>query len=175
MRVIFIVIIGCISLVSCETKNEKTHKKTQSEIISEKMNETFPFSENGKIELLSYKDRRLYTRNIYEDSIYYDFIKDNDKIVERIALNKNLSLELYKLYFTKQCSDTESAACYDPRHSIVFYNGKSEIIGSIEVCFNCGTKMIRGKVAPKGDCRDNDDKLSAIFKEAGIKYFGENE
>lgn len=171
MRVVFIIAIACISLISCETKNERT----QSEIIDEKMSKTFPFSDNGKIELLSYKNRRLYTRNIYEDSIYFSFINDNEKIVERITLNKMLSSELYKLYFTERCAETESAACYDPRHSIIFYNNKSKIIGSIEICFDCGTKMIRGKVAPKGDCRSNDAKLVAIFKEAGIKYFGENE
>lgn len=175
MRIIFIVIITCVSFVSCENKSEKTHKKTQSEIISEKMNETFPFSENGKIELLSYKDRVLYTRNLNSDSIYYSFINDNDKIIERIELNKKLSLELYKLYFTRNCLDTEFASCFDPRHSIVFYNKKSEIISSIEICFDCGIKRSRGGVHPKGICRKNDDKLLTIFKKAGIKYFGENE
>ncbi|MGQ2984782.1 hypothetical protein [Flavobacterium sp.] len=166
----FLIIVAAVfSLFSCKNAEEKA--VVQKEVKLPKMEETFPFAETEKIELLSYENRndwdtiRRYSNRIVEDK---KLLFDTTHVKERVVLNEKLTKDLFKAFFTPT-PNSESAACFDPRHAVVFYNTNSEIIYAYEICFGCAV----------GQASNNDFKytmtsvgtLYPVFKSAGIKYF----
>lgn len=55
---------------------------------------------------------------------------------------------------------------------VLFYNKNGKLFNYFEVCLECGNG--EGGFEHNDICPERIAKLQAIFKEAGIKYFGES-
>lgn len=118
----------------------KTYKKPEN---------IYPFDRSDKIELVSYDTRRDSYSNdeLIQDGKFTLSKSALTKIEQRIRLDKTQSDSLFSiLYNYKKIrhGNFESVAdCYNPRHSIVFYqNGRA--IAFLEICFTCnGTRQTK--------------------------------
>ncbi|RXR28896.1 hypothetical protein EQG68_13770 [Flavobacterium piscinae] len=136
------------------------------------------FEQTKKIEILAYLDRNQW--EVEDNPDYFDlkYIENNNiKIKEkylknRIILNSlqidNLKKGLYEN--CKSFSIFEIAKCYNPRHSIIFYNEKNEIFGYIEICFECNRTKSSTNLNFISECALSQEEL---FKKFGITYFNE--
>ena len=176
-----LVFVAIFTLNSCNKKadEERTIVSSKAQVPLPKIEETFPFSEAEKIEIISYPVRRNWDTITNDKGRWgvINIVKDkklqvNPKgIKDRIILNDNLKDKLFKAIYTLY-EPSETAACFDPRHAVLFYNKKSEIIAYIEICFHCGTYKFSDNFKHGSF---NVGTLRQVFKDAGIKYFGEDE
>ncbi|MCH2231402.1 MAG: hypothetical protein MK105_13780 [Crocinitomicaceae bacterium] len=73
----------------------------------------------------------------YESSIIREESQlDTTHIGKRIELKSTLYDSLFNILYDSELS-TSSAACYNPRHGIIFYDINSSVIGYLEICFEC--------------------------------------
>ncbi len=136
------------------------------------------FNDVEKVEIYSYKDRSLWI----ESSSQSDLEKLN--FIRNYKVEINEKYLKHKLFLDKtQINDLKNGLrkssfinvpykCYNPRHSIIFYDDKNDIFGYIEICFECNRVI----------CSENLNfislsalNLESTFKEFGITYFGEEE
>lgn len=87
-------------------------------------------------------------------------------------LSKDQSKRLQSALVTKQ-KRKKGAFCYDPHHGFVFYDRKGNMMGYIELCFQCGNV----KSAPKGlpNVEWNWAEIRAILKELKIPIAKDND
>ncbi|AWH86040.1 hypothetical protein HYN59_13375 [Flavobacterium album] len=143
------------------------------------MEDTFPFSQTEKIEVISYPERNYWDtlRRGPRDGMGLvvenkKFVLDSSYIKERVFLDDKFKKLVFDLLFIKKRKEEcTAAACFIPRHTILFYNKKMEIIADIEVCLECGTSY--GSFKYNSMCSEGTEHLKEIFKQAGIKYFGD--
>lgn len=98
----------------------------------EKINATFEKAK--RIEILAYIDRNQWDREDNSDYFKLDYIKNNQLKINikylknRIVLNEEQILILKKKFV--ECEkENWAAACYDPRHAILFYDENDKIFG----------------------------------------------
>jgi len=143
--------------------------------LNEETNSTF--EKVKRVEILAYIDRNQWDKEDNPDYFKIDYIKNNQlKINEkylknRITLNEN-QIIILKKKFLKCEKENWAAACYDPRHAILFYDENDKIFGYIEVCFDCNGWQSSQNLAVFSECALG---LEETFKEFGITYFGEEE
>ncbi|WP_017498400.1 hypothetical protein [Flavobacterium sp. WG21] len=182
MRKIFL-LIAVFALVSCQNKKAKvlqenegiTMVKSESKIIKKR---DFPIKNFSKIELVSYYNRIYWDTLNYKGKFpsskvlvdNYRLTFDSTMIEERVILNKSQEKELLNLMVCDTCVPQEvSAACYNPRHMILFRDNKNRIIGYNEFCLSC----VGGRTSPN---LDNFQKycysdMETLFRKFGIKLF----
>lgn len=147
------------------------------------MVKTFPFSEASKIELISYPVRYEWdTINVNGDTRINSLVKDKKliinpkKVEQRIILNNELIKKLFNFLFIEECpTDHSQAACFDPRHSIIFYNKRNEVIAYSEICLGCSTSESSAGFEYNQLCIERMANLRIIFREAGMKIDIEDE
>jgi len=174
---LFVFLSGC---KKAEDSIIAVHK--EKSIPLSKMKETFPFSEAEKIEVISYSLRHTWDTIVVNGyTRTADVVKDKKLqvnptgIKDRIVLDSKSTEKLFKFFFTESCHDGSEATCYSPRHSVLFYNEKNEIIAYIEVCLECAISMNSEGFDYNSLCIERMGDLHKIFKEAGVKYFGEED
>ncbi len=182
-KIIFLIAI--LILVSC--KNEKTNNQIEEEgipivkSVSKVINRRdFPIKNFSKIELVSYYNRVLWDTSKYKgERPSYKMLADNYKLTfdstmiqERVILNKSQEKELLNLMISDACVPEEiSAACYDPRHMILFRDDKNRIIGYNEFCINCiGSRSSTNLDGFQKYCYSD---MGDLFRKFGIKLFVE--
>lgn len=184
-KIIFLITI--LILVSC--KNEKTNNQIQEEgilivkSVSKVINKReFPLKNFSKIEIVSYYDRIMWdTLEYKKESPFYKILVDNYKLTfdstmiqERVVLKKAQEKELLDLMVCDICVPEEiSAACYMPRHMILFRDDKNRIIGYNEFCINCIGS--RSSTNLKGFQKYCYSDMGDLFRKFGIKLFVEYE
>jgi len=133
----------------------------------------YPFSHAARVEVISYPSRAIWGNT--EDTDFIDDGKlsfDVSKIKDRVELNEEQKEKLYQFLFEEDCPFYGAVAkCYEPRHLILFYNADGKLFNYFEVCLECG--RAEGGFQYTDVCDDRMTDLKAIFKDAGIKYFGE--
>jgi hypothetical protein len=152
MKKILCLFIIVLSAISCYDKTSKNLTIEEKGIpIVKSVSKTihkreFPIKNFSKIEVVSYYDRISWDtleykkeapfRKILVDNYRLTF--DSTKIQERVVLNKIQEKELLNLMVCDTCVPEElSAACYKPRHMILFRDKKNRIIGYDEFCIEC--------------------------------------
>lgn len=178
----YIFIIFTVFLFSCASKTE--NKALVEKKALAKMEKTFPFSESERVEIISYPVRYTWdtipnanegvttVENIVIDKTLR--IKPSG-IKERFFLNNDQKVDLYKILYKKDNPECTVSTCYDPRHAILFYNDRSEIIAYIEICFDCGIDYASDGFDYNELCREGLSDVRKIFEKAGIKYYGEGQ
>jgi uncharacterized protein YqgQ len=135
------------------------------------------FEQTKKIEIIAYSNRNEWDSIDNTDYYKLNYIKNNiieikEKYLKsRIVLNPS---QLNKLKNGLINCKTKNwvAACYDPRHSILFYNKKDEVLGFIEICFECNRAESTSNLKFISECALSQEEL---FKEFGITYFNDTE
>lgn len=61
---------------------------------------------------------------------------DTSHIAERYTLQPTEFESLFEMLYDGEPANN-SAACYNPRHGIIFYDSSEKIIGFLEICFEC--------------------------------------
>jgi hypothetical protein len=132
---------------------------------SQKLQDIYPFNKSDKIQLVSYDTRR--------DSYGERDLIDNGKfsvkdIQQEVTLNSEQCDSLFSILYNFRSvpsgADTLQADCYQPRHSIVFYE-KKEAIAFFEVCFACGGSKQSLGVDFGQFCPEKQCMLQKFFKE----------
>jgi hypothetical protein len=180
-------LITILILVSC--KNEKTNNQIEEEgfaivkSVSKVINKReFPLKNFFKIEIVSYYDRIKWdTLEYKKESPFYKILVDNYKLTfdstmiqERVVLKKEQEKELLDLMVCDTCVPEEiPAACYMPRHVILFRDDKNRIIGYNEFCINCiGSRSSTNLNGFQKYCYSD---MGDLFRKFGIKLFVEYE
>jgi hypothetical protein len=143
--------------------------------------ESYPFSKCDYIEVMSYESRMNWdtingmSKDYYEYSILekgrMEVFRKNT--IEKIRLSKEQNEKLFDILYKTNCFISEAAACYEPRHSFVFYNTEKKPFASIEVCLDCyGSRETKG-VKGIEFCDEKVEKLRKFLESIGIKYFKE--
>jgi hypothetical protein len=134
------------------------------------------FEETKKVEILAYLDRNQWGKE--DNKKYYspvNYIRDKkidikeEYLKNRITLNSTQINKLKDGLINCEVENWE-AACYDPRHAIIFYNNENEVFGYIELCFDCNGSYYSPNMEILSKCALRQEKL---FKEFGITYFNE--
>ena len=108
------------------------------------------FKEVDKIELVElkpycyiqkYRSRFLGLTKKYERCTEASIIRSNSQldsthIGKRYELPKNKFDYIFDLLYNSESSN-DRAACYNPRHGIIFYDSTGNINGFLEICFEC--------------------------------------
>lgn len=134
------------------------------------------FDKVNRIEILAYVDRNKWNQEDNLDYLKLNFIQNgrleiNKKYLKnRIYLNKE-QIEILKNKLIKCNTENWAAACYDPRHALLFYDQKDKIFGHIEMCFDCNGSRSSENLKNFSECALG---LEKTFKEFGITYFGED-
>lgn len=143
------------------------HRKSEIDVI---------FEQTKKIEILAYLDRNQWEKE--DNPKYYspvNYIKDKkidikEKYLKnRIVLNSTQINKLKNELINSEVENWE-AACYNPRHAIIFYNNKNEVFGYVELCFDCNGSYYSPNMEIISKLALRQEKL---FKEFGITYFNE--
>ena len=141
----------------------------------------YPFSKCEYIEVISYESRLMWdtiggmSKDYYEYSILE---KGRMKVfekntIEKIRLNKTQNEELFNILYNTNCSESLTAACYEPRHSFIFYNKEKKPFASIEVCLDCYSSRETKGIKQIEFCDEKIIKLRTFLKSIGIKHFEE--
>lgn len=173
-------------LFSCEQKQIENTNKQQAQTVNKdsievgqcklsewkrKRNDVFPFNVCDRIELVTYNSTGTYDwgkigyNTILTDSIgQYGFC-------ERVRLNEKQVDTLFAIIYGYVSIDDEHirAACYNPRHAILFYKGNT-LVEYFEICFECmGTEYLRNQSRFPQFCNEQWCYLQQFFKDVGIK------
>jgi len=181
MRKIFFALtfLPVLILFSCneETNQEQIAEHEIGQCIysksTRKINDIFPFNACDRIELVTYDSigkenefRQIHrARTILTDSLgQYGFC-------ERVRIDSILTDSLFSIFYNYKSIDSMHirAACYNPRHAILFYKGQT-LIEYFEICFECaGTEYLRKESSFPGFCNEQWSYLKQFFRNAGIK------
>ena len=97
---------------------------------------TFPFSKAENVELIFYKKELSGGADLKK--IY------KVPFTKKIKLNESEKKELFEILYKETCFVEFSAACYEPRHALVFTKLK-DTIAVIEICLECaGSRETEG-------------------------------
>ena len=182
MEKIFLLLTALV-FISC--KNEKIIKveendgipilKSVSKVINKR---DFSLKNFSKIELVSYYDRISWdTLKYKEEQPFKKVLVDNYRLTfdstmiqERVILNKIQEKELLNLIVCDTCVPEEiAAACYRPRHMILFRDDKNRIVGYNEFCISCNGS--RNSTNIDGFQKYCLYEMGDLFKKFGIKLF----
>jgi hypothetical protein len=166
-----------VTTKSTKAQNETIEEEVEDDYAGEciykksgrQIAQTFPFSQSDKIELVSYKDR--------EDRFLNDeLIKDGTFIVPNISDRKQLDSQqidslfsiLYNFKTKNNRNEEFGADCYEPHHSVVFYE-TGRAIAFYEICFSCGgTRQTPGTDFGQF-CEEKLCMLQRFFRQAKIE------
>lgn len=140
----------------------------------------FPFDKIKKVEFLSYYNRIMWDERKDRNEVSYGELVKNQKIVfdttlikERIIVDRIQIKRLYDILKSNCKIQEEQAACYNPRHMILYRDYKNKIIAYQEFCFECiGSRQSKNLLNNSSFCFSD---MKDLFKNVGIKYFGETE
>jgi hypothetical protein len=84
---------------------------------------------------------------------------DTSRFFKKVNLSPmDISSLLKILYRNDKNSQNTWAACYQPRHAMVFYNSKGRLIGYIEICLSCSAIRTSGGTPSPGNLFEQDYK-----------------
>ena len=140
-----------------------------------KMDEIFPFSKSEKIEVISYEMRHYWDTIVKPGGrqAIRPLVKNGtllmpvSRITERKELDSKLKNRLFDLLYNKDDNGT-GADCFNPRHSILFYDKTDKVIAYTEVCLACGTSGQSEGFTYNLLSQQRMRLLGEIFKDAGL-------
>jgi hypothetical protein len=126
----------------------------------------------SKVEIYAYLDRNEWDENDYENYRYFSNFLNGKVDIKKKYIKNKVTLDIAQIEsmksILKKGNINNPYKCYDPRHLIVYYNSSNQIIGHIELCFDCNTSHSSKSVESFELCVFN---LRPFFKEIGITYF----
>ena len=158
----FCFLIVLISLFSCKNEKEEAVELFTKEV--------------KKVKIWSYPARGLWD---VKDGKERQGIKisnnkiqlDTTKIIDNVELNDNQKKELFALLKNDICGISGThAACYIPRHLILFYDENEKLIGFYEFCIECGGSVESESLKNIPTfCIEKGTKMEQLLKGFGLK------
>lgn len=144
---------------------------------------TFPFDQSDRIEILSYPVRFTWDTVRAGENTYIndELIAPNGrvrlpkvKIKDRVRLDREQRARLFDALCNKPCAEDEKmvAACYDPRHAVIFYDRQGKAIAFLELCLECYQKRHTEGIPVQDLCAAKVNSLHQLFQDFGVTYFG---
>jgi hypothetical protein len=182
-----LLLTALVMIIGCSTDNSKhtiSDQETLAPTTQEKviyngpckfMNDQipldkFPINTMDNIELVSYNTRTSYSN---ADLVVNGQFKV-DNIKQRVILNDTQADSLLSILYNINPSPvgidtTGQVDCYNPSHSIVFYN-QAKAIAFFEICFECGgTRQSKGVDFGKF-CQEKQCILQRFFKANKVDF-----
>ena len=116
---------------------------------------TFPFSKADNVELIFYKEAQQGGTNLKQIS--------KTPYRKKVKLNENEKEELFEILYKDNSFIHSIAACYDPRHALVFTK-QNDTIGIIEVCLECSQFRVTKEIKQPDMSDGMATKLNDFFK-----------
>lgn len=142
----------------------------------EQRNEKFQFKNSAKIAYVSFpetKDTSIekYFENLKPNPDTFNIIDFYEvKFLNSDQINQ-LSDLVYNIGFRKNINGGRSANCYFPHNAILFLNDENELLGYMEICFDCHKYRSSSDHYTLGEeCSSKINLLRSLFEEAGITY-----
>ncbi|MGC4021587.1 MAG: hypothetical protein QM734_06430 [Cyclobacteriaceae bacterium] len=163
-------------LIQCANAQGIDCKKI-SNLSNKEIKKIFPFSKTNEIRLVSFKG----TLNLKGDSIAHLPQKDGRVNLSQLFESKTLKskdedfvLDLLVNYgYDPSLTEIgeEVAMCYSPRNAILFLDKEKNVIGYIEICYECK----RYEIGPESIkisalCSYKFRLTKELFKKVGITY-----
>lgn len=125
-----------------------------------------------KIKLLSYPSRIFWENNNNYQIKNIDSVIKSNNIIDDISLGEKDKKKIIALledeYFFKS-----NAACYDPRHLVLFCDSNDRILGYYEMCLECGGwDSSENLDYLPAFCIEKGEVFKRIFEEIGLKNTG---
>lgn len=144
-----------------------------------KLEDTFPFNKAKKIEVISYQVRYQWDTISKGDGVFQvnplvkkgELLMPESRIKERAIFDSKGRAEIFDFLIIEDCNGGSVAACFDARNAILFYDNMGKIIANVEVCLDCANAQADFDISAL--CYERVDKLTAIFKRAGLKLKNE--
>ncbi|MCO6163922.1 hypothetical protein [Flavobacterium sp. NRK F7] len=168
----FLILISNIMLFACESKRKKESNVGIIKKYDFSNSLDFKYETINEVILYSFLNKSSIKTLPYRKDVNYnsDVQLSNDFIKERILLDEKQKQELFHLITKDSCPKEQHLAdCYNPRHEVVFKNKSNEIMGSIEICFECNDfRHSKSLGEATYYCHD---AMRLFFWKAGIRYF----
>ena len=116
---------------------------------------TFPFSKSDTIELIFYKEAQKDGTDL----------KKIGKIPfkKKVKLSEKEKEEIFEILYKENCFTYSMAACYEPRHALVFTK-QNDTIGIIEICLECSQFAVTEGIEQPKMCDETAIKLDQFLK-----------
>jgi len=132
----------------------------------------FPYNYMHEVKVVSFKGQEIDSillRKIPKTGGKVDF----KKMFEVRTLDADLADKMLDILVNYD-NGTRSMVvmmCYDPRNAIVFLDKSDNVLGYIEICFDCQQYEIEPKTITLGGfCTEKMDAIQGIMQKAGITY-----
>jgi hypothetical protein len=154
----------------------------QTKLKISEIKKRFPYSETTSIKLVSFKyeypevesDTGDIEVPVYEPELPKTNGKvDLTKMFETKTLDNKLAKRVMDILVNYDNGDRtrEIHFCYEPRNGIIFFDKSDNIVGFVELCFDCfGYKYEPSAMEITKFCDEKFNVLKDVFKEAGIIY-----
>lgn len=182
MRINLIIIV-LLSLFACKSEQTDKTKEIEEEVRKlplKKIAETHPFKEAEYIYIYAHpyemSEDGMTEVTIMNDSVMFSGDKEIAYVVEadKVKIEKAQIEELFDMLYNFPCENALSAECFDPRHTLIFYDKEDKTFAQIRICLECNNMRVDdGSII---DLCDNDRQAEALkkfFKKAGVNYLGE--
>jgi hypothetical protein len=130
--------------MAVEENDEETGMECLYEKLAPELTANTPFAVSNKVEIVSYEIRQYHE---LKDSLIRDGKFVVQGIKQRITLKKADQDSLFSIlydYGRIEESEWYGADCYDPHHSVIFYQN-NQAIAFLEICFSCeDTRQSKG-------------------------------
>lgn len=140
---------------------------------------SFPYNKAKSIKLVSFKFHYPEPEAVDHEALEYqpqipktNGTIDLTKMFEVKTLDNKIEEKLLSILMNKDTEDTnEISFCYEPRNGIVFFDEADNVIGYIEICFECLQYKVEPTTITVTTLYPMEfDALRSIFKEVGITY-----
>lgn len=140
----------------------------------------YPYNISSQIKIISYKNKGEGFEG-EELQKYLDLIisnKDslNESNFDEIQILNTKQIErltdlIYNYGFKEKVNTVVVKACYMPRNAILFYDNENNLIGFLEICFECNNYRSSNMDITIGElCKQKMQLMKEFFKDCGIKY-----
>ena len=164
-------------VVPDEIINKNSRCVNLNKFSSSKRLKFYPFDKAKQIVLISFESFEMnYSIPVKDKILNYENVK------ESLILNENQINELTDLIYNVgyQNKDLpkiiEEGNCYEPRNGILFIDDNGNVFEYIEICFQCGRRVISSEKIKDGVyCLNKFELYKQYFRKQGIKYGTESE
>lgn len=137
-----------------------------------KIENTFPFNNSDRIELVAFSDRNMDIDKIVDSGkLLLKTIKQKKNLLKQDVDTLFDKLYNYRSYrdLKENILTTQWVSCYIPHHAIIFYNKKTPI-AFIEICFKCSSYKISHDKMLFGYCDGKFEYFKELFAKNGLTY-----
>lgn len=132
------------------------------------------FRKASAVKVFSYTGRMLEPVHDSSSLVVRDLRIPKNAIRETVTLTKAQGDALLRLLNQNMCDIDGTGICYDPHHSIIFFDSDNRPANYIEFCFGCTNYQTPGDFEIDF-CYEKAEALEVLLASFGITYFQNGE